>query len=116
MNHLRRSLIVAGSLAVASCWVAISSLHAASAPDFPATMINSPPLNKDGLRGKVVVLYYYEEGCPSCRKAWPDKLKVAQSYKDKPVIFIAVNSGNSSAEVSEYLNEVNCKWPTIVSR
>jgi len=93
-----------------------ASLRAAAAPDFPATMLNSPPLSKDGLKGKVVVLYYYEEGCPRCREAWPARLKIAQSYKDKPVIFIAVNSGNSSADVASYLQEVNCKWPTIVDQ
>lgn len=94
----------------------VSFAPAAPAPDFPATMLNSPPLNKDGLRGKVVVLYYYEEDCPTCRKAWPERLKIAQSYKDKPVIFIAVNSGNSSADVASYLSEVNCKWPAIVDQ
>lgn len=93
---------------------ACSPLQAAAAPNFPTTMLNSPPLSKDGLKGKVIVLYYYEEGCPRCREAWPDRLKVAQSYKDKPVIFIAVNSGNAAPDVASYLAEVNCKWPTIV--
>lgn len=116
MNSIPHRWIVACCLVLASCLTNAASLRAASAPNFPATMLNSPPLSKDGLKGKVVVLYYYEEGCPRCREAWPDKLKIAQSYKDKPVIFIAVNSGNSSADVAGYLSEVNCKWPTIVDQ
>jgi thiol-disulfide isomerase/thioredoxin len=108
--------VITFGMLLACCALNSSLLSAASAPDFPATMINSPPLSKDGLKGKVIVLYYYEEGCPRCREAWPDKLKIAQSYKDKPVIFIAVNSGNPSAEVASYLSEVNCKWPTIVDQ
>lgn len=116
MNRIQRRGLVACCLLLASCLTNVSLLQAATAPDFPATMLNSPPLSKDGLKGKVVVLYYYEEGCPRCREAWPDKLKIAQSYKDKPVIFIAVNSGNSSADVANYLSEVNCKWPTIVDQ
>lgn len=116
MNRARLFRIFACGLLLASCLLNVSALRAASAPDFPATMLNSPPLSKDGLKGKVIVLYYYEEGCPRCREAWPDKLKIAQSYKEKPVIFIAVNSGNSSADVAGYLSEVNCKWPTIVDQ
>jgi thiol-disulfide isomerase/thioredoxin len=116
MNLISHRWIVACCFALATCLTNAASLQAASAPDFPAKMLNSPPLSKDGLKGKVVVLYYYEEGCPTCRKAWPDKLQIAQTYKDKPVIFIAVNSGNSSADVAGYLGEVNCKWPTIVDQ
>lgn len=115
MNRIQ-CLIVASGLMLASCFCNETPLLAATAPDFPPTMLNSPPLSKDGLKGKVVVLYYYEEGCPRCREAWPERLKIAQSYKDKPVIFIAVNSGNSSAEVASYLSEVNCKWPAIVDQ
>ena len=114
MNWLSRGLIFVCSLTLGFKLSSPALLLAATAPDFPATMLNSPPLSKDGLKGKVVVLYYYEEGCPTCRKAWPDRLKVAQSYQDKPVIFIAVNSGNSAGDVASYLAEVNCKWPAIV--
>jgi thiol-disulfide isomerase/thioredoxin len=116
MNRVKLYRIVGCYLLLASCMLQVAALQAASAPDLPATMLNSPPLSKDGLRGKVVVLYYYEEGCPRCREAWPDKLKIAQSYQGKPVIFIAVNSGNPSAAVASYLSEVNCKWPTIVDQ
>jgi thiol-disulfide isomerase/thioredoxin len=117
MSSLARGCSFVGSLVLAYLAFATPlSLHAATAPDFPTTMLNSPPLSKEGLKGKVVVLYYYEEDCPRCREAWPDRLKAAQSYKDKPVIFIAVNSGNAAGDVASYLNEVNCKWPAIVDQ
>lgn len=106
---VRRLLIVSLLLN----WMA-SAIQAATLPDLPTAFINSPPLSKEGLRGKVVVLYFYEETCPGCRELWPDKIKIANGFKDKPVIFIAINSGNSAGDVSSYMQEVKCSWPTIV--
>ncbi|MGC4005144.1 MAG: redoxin family protein [Pirellulales bacterium] len=106
------SVVICGALLLCSSFVAC--VRAETAPEFPATMINSPPLNKDGLKGKVVVLYFFEEDCPRCREGWPARLKVAQGYVGKPVIFIAVNSGNAGGEVASYLKETNVNWPTIV--
>lgn len=91
-----------------------SPLPAAESPELPATIVNSPPLTKEGLRGKVVVFYFYEETCPRCRGAWPGRLQVAEGYRDKPVVFVAVNSGTSAAEMAAYLKSVNCPWPGIV--
>ncbi len=36
--------------------------------------------------------------------------------EDQPVVFLAVNSGNSSSSVKSYLDRVNVKWPAIVDR
>jgi thiol-disulfide isomerase/thioredoxin len=86
-----------------------------TSPDFPTTnWLNAPPLTKTGMQGKIVVMVFYEEGCPRCREQWPNRIKVAQKYADQPVIFVAVNSGNSPGEVAGYLKSVNCNWPAIV--
>jgi thiol-disulfide isomerase/thioredoxin len=110
MYFVVRSLLIVSFVLT---WMA-AAIQAATLPDLPTTFINSPPLSKEGLRGKVVVLYFYEETCPGCRELWADKIKIANSFKDKPVIFIAINSGNSVGEVSSYMQEVKCSWPTIV--
>ena len=116
MNRIYSTILRTFCLCAAISFLAPAPVRAAAAPDFPATMLNSPPLSKDGLKGKVIVLYFYEEDCPRCRESWPAKLKIAQSFKDKPVVFIAVNSGNSAPDVARYLKEVNCTWPTIVDQ
>ena len=63
-------------------------------PANPAMWLNSPPLTAETLKGKGVVLWFYEEQCPSCRKKWPDMYAVAKKFEGEPVVFIAVNSGN----------------------
>lgn len=98
---------------------ATASLPRATAQDgipLPTTAdswINAPALTLENLKGKGVVLWFFEEDCPSCRAKWPGLLETAEGFKDKPVLFIGVNSGNSRGEVERYLAEVNCKWPVI---
>ncbi len=83
-------------------------------PRDPAGWLNSPPLTTDALKGKGVVLWFFEETCPSCRGKWPGMYDLAKRYEGQPVVFIAVNSGNSPAEVSQYAKEVKLTWPVIV--
>lgn len=84
---------------------------------FPAqatSWVGSPPLSASMLEGKAALLWFYEEGCPSCRAKWPPMLASAKKFEGKPIVFIAVNSGNSRNEVEGYLRDVGCNWPTIV--
>lgn len=83
-------------------------------PANPGMWLNSPPLTAETLKGKGVVLWFYEEQCPSCRKKWPDMYAVAKKFEGEPVVFIAVNSGNSRDEVAQYAKGVDLPWPVIV--
>jgi thiol-disulfide isomerase/thioredoxin len=83
-------------------------------PRDPASWVNSPPLTTDALKGKGVVLWFFEETCPRCREKWPAMYDLAKRYEGQPVVFIAVNSGNSPAEVAQYAREVKLTWPIIV--
>jgi len=66
------------------------------------------------LTGKAAVLYFYEESWPKCTTAWPELLAVANKYQGEPIVFIAVNSGNSVSKVASYLKKNGITWPTIV--
>lgn len=90
------------------------SLSAASAPTLPKNWVNGDPVSLAGLKGKVGVLYFYEEDCPTCRGKWPGILEAAAKYEGKPVVFIAINSGNESKPVEAYAKSVGLKWPVIV--
>ncbi len=93
--------------------VALCTGSALAGPTFSGTWINSAPLKSEGLGGKVVVLYFYEESCPSCRAKWPGLIEVANQFREEPVLFIAVNSGNDAKAVESYLKGVNCDWPAL---
>lgn len=83
-------------------------------PTSPDQWINSAPLPLDSLVGKGIVFYYFEEQCPKCEGRWPDILEVAERHRDEPVVFIAVNSGNSPEQLRSYLKRNKIDWPVIV--
>lgn len=92
--------------------LSLSSL-ASAAPQFTGTWVNGGPYKSEALKGKVTVLYFYEEGCPSCRAKWPSLIEASNQFKDEPVVFIAVNSGNDPKAVEGYLKSVNCDWTAL---
>jgi len=71
--------------------------------------INSLPFTQKNLNGKAMVLWFFEEGCPKCRAQWKELNSLPLDYRGKPVVFVAVNSGNSPEAVAEYVkkNKVN---------
>ncbi|MDX1947001.1 MAG: TlpA disulfide reductase family protein [Pirellulaceae bacterium] len=83
-------------------------------PEDPAAWVNSGPISLKTLAGKGAVLWFYEEGCPRCRDKWPEMYALAKQYEGKPVLFIAVNSGNPRGAVEQYAGDVGLRWPTIV--
>ncbi|QDU54708.1 TlpA disulfide reductase family protein [Aeoliella mucimassa] len=76
--------------------------------------LNFPPLSLDRLKDKGVVLYFFEEDCPKCAGKWPDHLATAREHMTEPVVVIGVNSGNTPAEVAQYVQQHNITWPIIV--
>jgi thiol-disulfide isomerase/thioredoxin len=66
------------------------------------------------LAGKAAFLWFYEEDCPRCRGKWPEMYAEAKKFDGKPVVFIAINSGNPRPAVEQYGREVGLRWPTIV--
>ena len=52
-----------GALALAAAvMLGASSARADDAPEFPDTWVNGGPFTMAGLKGKLVVLYFFEEG------------------------------------------------------
>ncbi len=104
------------SLLSLACLLILSSVAFAE-PKLPANpdqWVNSVPFSLEALRGKGVVLYFYEEGCPNCAKRWPDLTAISKKFDGQPVVFMAVNSGSNRAEVSSYARENNIIWPVVV--
>jgi thiol-disulfide isomerase/thioredoxin len=88
-----------------------------AAPEFPAApgqWLNGPPLTTTALEGKAAFLWFFEETCPKCRGKWPSLLATARKYQGKPIVFVAVNSGNPPEEVAQYAREVGLDWPILV--
>lgn len=74
---------------------------------------NSSPLTYDGMQGKAVVFWYFEERCPTCAKKWVGLKELAEAHADDPVLFVGVNSGTAPRELASYMQKNGVDWPVI---
>ena len=114
--HDRRFLSGFWFISLLALILTVESSFAAEAPPLPSdpgVWINSPPLSVQQLKGKAVFLYFFEETCPRCREKWPALMEKSAEFKNQPIIFIAVNSGNAPSDLREYARDVSCTWPMI---
>ncbi|MBC8105569.1 MAG: redoxin family protein [Anaerolineae bacterium] len=107
-------LLVALILAGASSLVAAGGKYGEEAPEFPPGVFNDGRQYRlEDFRGKTVVLFFYEKDCPRCRGSIPDRNKVVQAYKDKPVKFIAIGAGDTLAEAKSYAGQTGLAMPVF---
>lgn len=75
-----------------------------TAPDFAGSSMDGKPLSLTGLHGKVVVLTFWSTRCAICHSEIPKLNRVAERYRGKDVVFIALTMENE-AKVQPYLNK-----------
>lgn len=84
------------------------------APDFPPGLfIDGRHYSLQDLQGKAVVLFFYEQDCPTCRGLIPKRNEVVEQYKGKPVKFIAVAAGDSIADAKAYVASTKLEMPVF---
>lgn len=84
------------------------------AADFPPGLfIDGRRYSLADLEGKAVVLFFYEQDCPRCRGAIPERNKIVEQYKDKPVKFIAIAAGDSMVEARGYVSATKLAMPVF---
>lgn len=75
-----------------------------TAPAFTSQSIDGRTYDLDRLQGKVVVLTFWSTRCAICHSEIPNLNRVADRYRDKDVVFLAVTMENE-AKVSPYLRK-----------
>lgn len=83
-------------------------------PSRPEQWLNSAPLTAESLEGKGAVLVFFEEESQQCAQQWPKMLQLAEQYADRPVVFIAVNSGSDPRVTAQYVRRARLRWPVIL--
>ena len=73
-----------------------------AAPEFTGQALDGRTYDLDQLHGKVVVLTFWSTRCEICHSEIPNLNRVAERYRDKDVVFLAVTMENE-ARVSPYL-------------
>lgn len=103
---LKRSLIAAAAFGLLFS-AAASSVHAAveigkAAPEFSLTDQHGKTVKLSDYSGKIVVLEWFNEGCPYVQKQYKTGAMnaTAAKYAEKGVVWLAVNSTNSATVAS----------------
>lgn len=73
------------------------------APAFETTSLDGVPVKLGDLIGKVVILDFWATWCGPCVAALPKINETAGKYKDKGVVFFAVNQGEEASIIKEFM-------------
>jgi peroxiredoxin len=76
----------------------------AAAPEFVAESLDGKTYSLSQLQGKVVVMTFWSTRCAICHSELPKLNEVANRYKDKDVVFLALTMENQ-AKVEPYLRK-----------
>ncbi len=86
----------------------------AEAADFPpGAFSDGGQYHLSDFRGKLLVLFFYENDCPTCKGTIPDRNKIVAQYKDKPVKFIAISPHEPMSAVKGYILETHLAMPVF---
>lgn len=81
--------------------------------------LNSPPLNKDSLRGKVVLVDFWTYSCINCIRTIPYVRAWADKYKDQGLVVIGVHAPEFAFEknldnVRKAVADFDIKYPVAI--
>jgi len=81
--------------------------------EFSANDMAGQPHKLSDYRGKVVVLDFWYRGCGWCMRAMPDMKKVADDFKDKPVVVLGMNTDEQAADAKFVIDAMKLNYQTL---
>ncbi len=115
------SLVVALGFASASRAQLLKARKTAPAPEFQdvTRWINSEPLTMAKLRGKVVLIHFWTNGCSNCMNNYPHYRSWQKRYADKDVVIVGIHTPETEGEreierIKEQAAKHGLKFPIAV--
>ncbi|MFZ4538343.1 TlpA family protein disulfide reductase [Propionivibrio sp.] len=86
-----------------------------AAPAFTTTSLGSASVKfPDDLRGKVVVIRFWADWCRYCENEMKAIERVWQRHKGEGLEVLAVNAGQSKAEVEAFIRKIGVTYPALL--
>ncbi len=84
------------------------------APELSVLDLSGKTVKLADYRGKAVVLRFWASGCRACAAAMPILDKYARRYKERGLVVLAVNKGDSQETVEQFVRERKISYPVLL--
>jgi len=81
------------------------------APVFALRDDAGTPVSLAAYRGKVVVMNLWASWCPPCRAEMPELQRFADTYRERGVVVVGVNQGESAQRASAFARALHIHFP-----
>jgi peroxiredoxin len=93
---------------------ALESFVGCNFPDFKTKTLSGDSIRLSKLRGKVVVINFWFDGCPPCMAEMPSLNKLTEEFSASDVVFIAWSRDDANS-VKEFLKKKTFKYQHLAS-
>lgn len=107
-------VITIGLLVLPGCGLTAAPVVGCPAPDFTLTDLDGNAVRLSDFRGKVVFLNFWATWCPPCRAEMPAMEELYREYRDKGVVIIGVDLGESRSSVKSFVEENGYSWTFVI--
>lgn len=83
-------------------------------PAFSRVDLDGQRHRLDDYRGQVVLLNFWASWCPPCIHEMPSMARLQRQFADRPFHILAVNLGQSRAEVEQFLETTPVNFPVFL--
>jgi len=107
-------IILTCMLLVTGCSAPSVAQVGKSAPNFQLENLDGQPVSLSDFRGRPVLLNFWATWCPPCRGEMPYLQEVYEAWSGKGVVVLAINLGESPAQVKGFLETHNLSLPVLI--
>jgi len=84
------------------------------APDFNLLSADGGRIKLSGYRGKIVWLFMWRTGSPSCREAMPNLQKLHDKYEGRGLVILGFNHADNKRIAQSYMHENSVTFPNVL--
>jgi len=107
-------IILTLGLVVTSCSEPSEARVGQPAPDFQLQNLDRESVSLNDLKGKPVLLNFWATWCGPCVSEMPYLQEIYDEWSGKGLVLLAINGGESSSKVSNFLQNYNLSLPVLL--